>query len=243
MKGLPRTHSIATMSDIQEQEQEQILDVSEESEQMSTTSSRSSPVEKSDDQPEVQESVEDSEEDESTPPPVPKKAAVAVYEAPNESSTNEVSWFQPAYKMEEENLVLSYFNEDDVFRFRIEHNHSLRPLVGAVFKTVAGDELVSLNELTMPLDRFLAMSECWNSPQTQRVVLICDQNYVLENTTGQQVREAFIFLHKRRVDEDREDDATMCAVLAMMVILVGMLLALGAYLRFGGAAALQPPTV
>lgn len=226
------------MSDMQEQEQISQLDVSEESEQMSTTSSRSSPVEKSDDQPEIEESVEDSEEEDSTPPPL-----AAVYEAPNESSANEVSWFQPAYKMEEENLVLSYFNEDDVFRFRIEHNHSLRPLVGAVFKTVAGDELVSLNELTMSLDRFLAMSECWNSPQTQRVVLICDQNYVLENTTGQQVREAFIFLHKRRVDEDREDDATMCAVLAMMVILVGMLLALGAYLRFGGAAALQPPTV
>ena len=177
------------------------------------------------------ESAESAEED-----------AETVFEAPNEPSANEVSWFQPIHKIEEENLVLSYFNEDDVFRFRIEHNHSLRPLVGAVFKTRTGDELVSLNELTMPLDRFLAMSECWNSPETQRVVLICDQNYVLENTTGQQIREAFIFLHKRQVNEDREDDATMCAVLAMIVILVGLLLALGAYLRFGGDTA-RPPTV
>ena len=170
------------------------------------------------------------------------EAAETVYEAPNEPSANEVSWFQPIYKMEEENIVLSYFNEDNVFRFRIEHNHAARPLVGAVFKTPTGDELVSLNELTLPQDRFLAMTECWNSPETRRVVMVCDQNYVLENTTGQQIREAFIFLHKRRTDEDREDDATACAVFSMIIILVGILLALGAYLRFGGDS-VRPPSV
>ena len=170
------------------------------------------------------------------------EAAETVYEAPNEPSANEVSWFQPIYKMEEENIVLSYFNEDDVFRFRIEHNHATRPLVGAVFKTPTGDELVSLNELTLPQDRFLAMTECWNSPETRRVVMVCDQNYVLENTTGQQIREAFIFLHKRQADEDREDDATACALFSMIIILVGILLALGAYLRFGGDS-VHPPSV
>lgn len=158
-----------------------------------------------------------------------------VYEATKKLQTNEVSWFQQISKrIEEENLVVSYFDEEDVFRFRIEHNHAQRPLIGAVFKTRTGDELVSLNELTIPLDRFLSMSECWNSSEIQRVVMICDQNYVLENTTGQQIREAFIFLHKRQAEEDREDDATMCAVLAMIIIIVGVLLALGVYLRFMG---------
>ena len=238
------------MSDFQEQPTLP-LDFSEESEQMSTTSTL---PEKSEDQPEETvvpeeaKTTEETEENESTDETEEAQAseeteaAETVYEAPNEPSANEVSWFQPIYKMEEENIVLSYFNEDDVFRFRIEHNHAARPLVGAVFKTPTGDELVSLNELTLPQDRFLAMTECWNSPETRRVVMVCDQNYVLENTTGQQIREAFIFLHKRRTDEDREDDATACAVFSMIIILVGILLALGAYLRFGGDS-VHPPSV
>lgn len=147
---------------------------------------------------------------------------------------NEVSWFQHPFKMEEENLVLSYFTEDDVFRFRVEHNHALRPLLGAVFKTPRGDDLVSLNELTIPLDRFLAMTECWNSPETRNTVLICDQNYVVENTSSQQIREAFIFLHKRQADVDREDDATFCGILSIILVVIGVLLAVGASIRFGG---------
>lgn len=168
--------------------------------------------------------------------------AEAEYEAEKPLQTQESSWFRPFRPLEEENIVISYFQDENVFRFRIEHNHAPRPLVGAVFRTPYGDEKVSLNELTLPLNRFLSMSECWNPPYAGHVVMICDQekddsvNYVIENTTGPQIREAFIFLHKRQANEDREDDATMCVVMATIVLLVGVLMALGVYLRFGAVS-------
>jgi hypothetical protein len=137
----------------------------------------------------------------------------------------------------EENLVLCHYAEEGIQRFRIGHAAAPRPLHGAIF-TVAGNEYVSINELTLPLDRFLSMKECWSSNTFARFV--CDHvkddsaMYEIQGLTGQQIREAFIFVHDYATKADRDDDATFCAILAVLTILFVVLLMLGYFLRFHG---------
>jgi hypothetical protein len=137
----------------------------------------------------------------------------------------------------EENLVLCHYAEKGIQRFRIGHAAAPRPLHGAIF-TVAGNEYVSINELTLPLDRFLSMKECWSSNTFARFV--CDHvkddsaMYEIQGLTGQQIREAFIFVHEYATKADHDDDATFCAILAVLATLFVVLLTLGYFLRFHG---------
>ena len=162
-------------------------------------------------------------------PPIMELVAPAVQE-PAPAKTDQ-PW--------EENLVLCHYAENGIQRFRIGHTAAARPLHGAIF-TVAGNEYIAINELTLPLDRFLEMKECWSSNTFARFV--CDHVkedsavYEIQGLTGQQIREAFIFVHDYVARSDRDDDATFCAIIAVLAILFAVLLTLGYFLRNTGTA-------
>lgn len=134
----------------------------------------------------------------------------------------------------EENLVICHYSEGNIQRFRIEHVAAPRPLYCAIF-TVAGNEFVSLNELTLPLDRFLAMTECQSSKTFAR--FICDHEkedsavYEIQGVTGQQIREAFIFVNQHIQRSNSEDDATFCVIIFILIILLVVLATIGYFLR------------
>jgi hypothetical protein len=82
------------------------------------------------------------------------------------------------------------------------------------------------------------MKECWSSNTFARFV--CDHvkddsaMYEIQGLTGQQIREAFIFVHEYATKADHDDDATFCAILAVLATLFVVLLTLGYFLRFHG---------